>query len=449
MEMNSKNPLTLVVFGATGDLYQNKLALALFNLFSQGFLPKDFTVFGFARRALTDLDFQNFTKDALEIKSSNLSQESLQEFLSHLKYIQGDLESLEDFKKLAQQLGEEDGKLGVCTNKLFYLAVPPSMYGKIFQNISDAGLTITCAPGTLDVEEAWTRVLVEKPFGSDIEDAKRLDKMLGGLFAESQIFRIDHYLAYLAKGVVDAILNLRFGVDAAESKETKWSNKNIESVRIIFHEKDLVGRRAPFYDALGAFRDVGQNHMLQMLALVAMENPLLPETGGIHKARQSVLEKVKIQEKLISSPYHGQQKLTSPEFKMVRGQYEGYLGEAGVKPESETETFFRLVLTVENPKWAGVPFVLEFGKALDESQVFIEVCSKESKTCMNFPVSDENTLRDAYEKVFYDCILGDQTIFASTGEVMAEWVITTEVLKALKSVPLVVYKKGSSADAII
>lgn len=418
------------MFGATGNLYADKLAVSLFNLFTKELLPKDFTVFGFARRDLDDGDFQNLTKDAIEKKLPNFSAEKLQEFLLHVKYIQGDLENVEDFKKLAELLGKEDGKLGVCTNKLFYLAVPPSMYGKIFQNISGAGLTITCSPEVSDAAGAWTRVLVEKPFGSDIEDAKRLDKMLGGLFDESQIFRIDHYLAYLAKGVVGEILRLRFAEDGTESK---WNKENIESVRIIFHEKDLVGRRAAFYDAIGAFRDVGQNHMLQMLALVAMENPLLPETGGIHTARKNVLEKVKL----------------STGAKIVRGQYEGYLGEAGVRAESETETFFRITLNVENPKWAGVPFMLEFGKALDESQVFIEVCSKDSATCMNFPVSDEHTLRDAYEKVFYDCILGDQTIFTSTGEVLAEWVITTEILNKFKSVPLKIYKKGIGADAIL
>ena len=426
--MKMSEPLTLIIFGATGDLYQNKLAVALFDLFSLNLLPKEFKIIGFARKSLTDLEFQDFTKDAVSQKhdkyNKNYNQESLDDFLKHLQYIQGDLENLENFKDLNRQLVLNDKKQGICTNKLFYLAVPPSLYEVIFKNISKAGLTVPCTPNENKRKKTWTRVLVEKPFGKDIQEAKRLDKMLGELFDESQIFRIDHYLAYLAKGVVDKILNFRFGPGETESR---WNNKNVQNVRIIFHEKDLVGKGGAFYDSLGAFRDVGQSHMLQMLALVAMENPSDKSSGGIHQARQRVLEKIKLSE----------------EDKMVRGQYEGYLEELGVQPNSTTETFFRLNLFVDNPKWKGVPFVLEFGKALDKSEVFIEACFKESKTCLNFPISNEDTLRDAYEKVFYDCLLGDQTIFASTGEIIAEWVLATDIIEKWQSTSLVIYKKGS------
>lgn len=425
----NKDPLTLIIFGATGDLYQNKLATALLHLFLGGLLPSEFRVVGFARRMMTDLEFQNFTRDAILIKNKNVDQEKLKKFLKLFSYTRGDLESLEDFKNLASTLGAEDAKIGFCTNKLFYLAVPPALYASIFSNIAYAGLTIPCAPSTGNRAGAWTRVLVEKPFGNDLAEAKRLDKMLGELFDESQIFRIDHYLAYLAKGVVDQILNFRFG---GEETESRWNNENIKNVKIIFHEKDLVGKRGNFYDSVGAFRDVGQNHMLQMLALVAMDNPLGERSGGIHKARQKALEEVELRK----------------EYGMVRGQYEGYLKEPGVKDGSKTETFFRLNLFLNNPKWEGVPFILEFGKALDKSEVLIEVCFKQSKTCLNFPVSDEKTLRDAYEKVFYDCILGDQTIFASTGEVMAEWVIATDIIKKWENLPLVIYKQGSKAEDI-
>lgn len=427
--MRIKDPLTLVIFGATGDLYKNKLALALFHLFSAKLLPLEFRVVGFARRGMKDLEFQNLTRDAILEKSKDADPEKLSNFLKLFSYTQGDLENLQDFKNLGDALGREDEKGGFCTNKLFYLAVPPALYASIFSNIAGAGLTIPCAPSTENREGAWTRVLVEKPFGNDLLEAKRLDKMLGELFDESQIFRIDHYLAYLAKGVVDEILNFRFGPKETESR---WNKENIKNVKIIFHEKDLVGKRGNFYDPLGAFRDVGQNHMLQMLALVAMENPLYPKIGGIHKARQKVLEEVELR----------------GEHPIVRGQYEGYLKEPGVKEGSQTETFFRLNLFLKNPKWEGVPFILEFGKALDKSEVMIEVCFKQSKTCLNFPVSNEKTLRDAYEKVFYDCILGDQTIFASTGEVIAEWEIATNIIKKWEHLPLVIYKIGSKVQDI-
>lgn len=425
----NKDPLTLIIFGATGDLYQNKLVTALFNLFSSGMLPLEFRVVGFARRLVTDLEFQNLTRDAILIKNKNVDQEKLKNFLKLFSYTQGDLENLQDFKNLASALGVEDAKRGFCTNKLFYLAVPPALYSSIFTNIAYAGMTVPCAPSTENRASAWTRVLVEKPFGNDFAEAKKLDKMLGELFDESQIFRIDHYLAYLAKGVVDQILNFRFGPKETESR---WNNENVQNVKIIFHEKDLVGKRGNFYDSVGAFRDVGQNHMLQMLALVAMDNPLYKESGGVHKARQKALEEVGLKK----------------EYPIVRGQYEGYLKEPGVKDDSKTETFFRVTLFLNNQNWEGVPFILEFGKALDKSEVLIEVCFKQSKTCLNFPVSDEKTLRDAYEKVFYDCILGDQTIFASTGEVMAEWAITTDILKKWENLPLVIYKQGSRAEDI-
>ncbi len=427
--MMNKDPLTLVIFGATGDLYQNKLSTALFNLFSSGLLPSEFRVVGFARKPMNNSEFQNFTRSAIFEKNKNADPEKIKVFLKLFSYTQGDLVDLEDFKNLGNSLAEDDGKRGFCTNKLFYLAVPPALYASIFSNIAAAGLTIPCAPSTEDRKGAWTRVLVEKPFGSDLAEAKRLDKMLGELFNESQIFRIDHYLAYLAKGIVDQILNFRFGPKETESS---WNNKNIQNVKIIFHEKDLVGKRGAFYDSVGAFRDVGQNHMLQMLALVAMENPLYQKTGGIHKARQKALEEAGLRD----------------EYPIVHGQYEGYLKESGVKDGSKTETFFRLNLFLNNPKWEGVPFILEFGKALNKSEVVIEVCFKQIKTCLNFPVSNEDTLRDAYEKVFYDCILGDQTIFTSIGEVIAEWAIATDVIKKWQSVPLVIYKKGSKAEDI-
>ena len=427
-----QNSLTLVVFGATGDLYQNKLALALFNLFSKGLLPAEWRVVGFARKPFSDLEFQEFTQNAILKKNTGAGGKKLSDFLLHFKYMQGDLENLESFRNLSKLLAVNDEKQDVCSNKLFHLAVPPALYEKIFKNISEAGLAAPCTPGIEDKEKTWTRILVEKPFGNDMEEAKKLDELLGGLFDESQIFRIDHYLAYLAKGVVDKILNLRFGFGGQEETESRWNNENVQEVRIIWNEKDLVGRRATFFDSLGMLRDICQNHILQMLALVAMENPFGKDGSGVHKARQKVLEKVRIDEK----------------YPIVQGQYEGYAGEPEVRAGSTTETFLRCTLLVENQNWRGVPFRLELGKALDKSEVTIEVCFKASMSCIDFPVSNEETLRDAYDKVFYDCLLGDQTIFPSTGEVMAQWRVTEDIAEKLQKVPLVIYKKGIKGEEI-
>ena len=312
-----QNPLTLVIFGATGDLYQSKLAPSLFNMFSTGLLPNDLNIIGFARKPLTDSDFQDLTKDAIFLKNKNPETKKIQDFLSCLKYIRGDLENLESFKSLGEKLSAEDYKKGFCTNKLFYLAVPPSLYEVIFKNIALAGLTVPCAPDVSDKEEKWTRVLVEKPFGKDIKDAERLDAMLGELFDESQIFRIDHYMA---KEILQNILTFRF---SNSSLEPTWNKENIEKIRIIFHYAKTVEKRGSFFDGVGMLRDVGQNHMLQMLALIAMEDPS-KSNGEIHRVRQKVLEKTK----LVS------------EAEIIRGQYEGYLMENGVKSDSNTETFF-------------------------------------------------------------------------------------------------------------
>ncbi len=430
---NHKNPLTLIIFGATGDLYKKKLSSALWSLFKSGALPREFKVVGFGRRPMTDLDFQNFTKEAVEKKFPNEPKSKFGNFLSRFEYLKGDLTSLQSFKDLGVALEREDAKKGFCANKLFYLAVPPALYGTIFMNIYKSGLTVPCAPSAAGRATAWTRVLVEKPFGNDIVEARRLDKMLGELFDESQIFRIDHYLA---KETMQDLLDFRF----ASGSESLWSRENVEYVRIIFHEadngEDLLHHRGSFYDAVGALRDVGQNHMLQMLALMAMDNPKDRDAKEIQEARGKVLEKTF----LIKDADRGG---------ILRGQYHGYLDEPNIKTGSKTETFFRVTLGIDNKRWKGVPFKMECGKALDREEMSIEVCFKKMRACLKFLVSsDKKTLCDAYEKVLYDCISGDQTRFVSTKEIMAQWAIVTDIIKKWRNAPLVIYPKGVSGVKI-
>ncbi|MDE2399526.1 MAG: glucose-6-phosphate dehydrogenase (NADP(+)) [Patescibacteria group bacterium] len=418
-------PLTIVVFGTTGDLYQNKLATALFDLFSSGFLPAKFTILGFARKPLADLEFRKFSEAAIKKRGKKINKTKLVAFLKHLEYIQGDLNSIESFKNLRLKLASNDKKNGACSNKLFYLAVPPTFYRSIFQSISKTGLSVPCATKEGDKKCTWTRILVEKPFGQDIKEAENLDKMLGKLFDESQIFRIDHYLA---KEAVQNILNFRFNNGIFEPL---WNNKKIEKVRIVFHENNNVSNRGAFYDDLGALRDVGQNHMLQLLALIAMDNPAQMNKKEIHAARQMILENTKFRNVL------------------VRGQYEGYLNEKDVKGDSNTETFFRLNVSINIPRWKGVCFELESGKALANGEVFIEVYFKNINAHLTFSISsNEGVTYDAYEKVLYDAILGDQTLFVSTKEIMSEWVLITDIIKKWQKIPLVIYKKGSKGEDI-
>lgn len=426
-----QNPLTIIIFGATGDLYQNKLSVALFDLYRQGLLPESFSIAGFARRVMSDGDFRKFTSETIVSSKNktekNYNPDELNKFLEHVTYVQGDLESLEHFKDLGKKIGEDDANTGFCSNKLFYLAVPPNLYETIFKNIHGAGLTVPCAPGSTEKEIAWTRVLVEKPFGKDLEQAERLDQLLGELFDESQIFRIDHYLA---KETVQDILNFRF---KNKGFDFIWGKDRIQKVRILFHQSHDVSARGEFYDGLGALRDVGQNHMLQMLALVAMENPESSSPQVIQNKREEVLRKTFLTQK----------------GDVVRGQYEGYLLEPKVSEGSKTETFFRVVLGVDTDRWQGVPFELESGKALDRSEVLIEIYFKDAHARLEFLISSTLGLSyDAYEKVLLDCISGDQTLFTSTKEIMAEWKIITEILDFWQSKPVVIYSKGSAPNKI-
>jgi glucose-6-phosphate 1-dehydrogenase len=415
--MKIKAPLTIVIFGATGELYKNKLSSALYNLFTDGFLPKDFSVVGFGRKPFTDSEFRKFTKKAI-IKSKNLNRKKLTDFLKHFKYIQGDLNNFSGFKNLEKELN----------NKIFYLAVPPSLYAPIFKNMHKANLA-TSGRG------AWARILIEKPFGRDLKEAKNLDKMLKKFFDKKQIFRIDHYLA---KKAMQDILPFRFDGRALESH---WNNRNIERVRIVFHEanvkEDNIASRAQYYDKVGALRDVGQSHVLEMLALVAMEDPKGTSAEKIQYSRGKVLESVSLFSKKSGL---GKDILT-------RGQYKGYLKEPGVKKGSKTETFFRAILGINNKRWRGIPFEVEAGKALNKEEMSMEICFKDINAKLKFSVS-EGESTNAHKKVFHDAIIGDKTFFTDTKEIFAEWQTVTDIIKKWQKAPLVIYKKGSKGEDI-
>ncbi len=448
-------PLSIIIFGATGDLYETKLAHALHALFSRGLVPRDVRVVGFGRRPLGDHGFRAHTAAALAKKGAASA-----DFLARCSYVRGDLGSQDDFLKLGHYLADEDAKAGSCSNKIFYLAVPPPFYAGIFANIAGAGLTVPCAPGQLYESAPWTRVLVEKPFGKDGAEAERLDRVLGELFDESQIFRIDHYLA---KETMQNIIAFRF---ANPMFAPLWNKDHVERVRIIVHEEKPVGARGAFYDGVGALRDVGQNHMLQMLALVAMEKPLDMSASAVRSARAAALECVKLD--------HG----VAP----FRAQYAGYRGEPGVAEGSQTETFFRATVGVNNNRWRGVPFELESGKALAASRAAIEIVFKGKpgnvltfviqphegirlrfnfkrpgfelallERELSFGYADDAAdagARDAYERVLYDCIRGDQALFISTPEIVEEWRITAEIIGNWQTAPLRSYRVGSTAESV-
>lgn len=459
-------PVSIVIFGVAGDLARRKLIPALWHLFISGNLPEKFSIVGFARREWSDDDFKKYAEDILKEKTGALSLEKIKDFTANLSCISGDFGKEASYKALAEKLLEIDEKIGACCAKLFHLSVPPELYEIIFEQMSKSGLSDICAGNG-----GWTRVLVEKPFGNDWYTAEALDQKMRTFFKENQIFRVDHYMG---KESVQNILAFRFSNSFLEHL---WSNKFIEKVNIRLLEKIDIEGRGAFYDKVGALRDVGQNHILQMLAFIAMEDPVVFEAESIRKSRAKVLSELS----LISKEEI--QKL------VVRGQYEGYLSEQSVMPDSKTETYFRVEARIENKRWEGVPFFLESGKGLGKSEVEIEVIFRKKDSCLcpldaeegisknkiifrvqpnegidisfwakqpGFEMKlepktlsfsykkNENAISapDAYERVVYDCVAGDQALFASTEEVLASWKFITPIIENWNDLPILKYKKG-------
>ncbi len=437
-------PTALVVFGATGDLMTKKITPALFNLFTKNKLPKLFRVIGYARRPMTDDQFRlHVSRIILTNKHIKINKKVLNDFLKRFFYNQGKFESLIDYKSLAKDLGRVDEEWKVCSNKLFYTAVPPEHYQTIFQHLHDSGLTIPCGP-----DEGWTRVIVEKPFGKDAATAERLDLKLAQLFKEEQIYRIDHYLA---KEMLQNILSFRFSNNIFEQS---WSNEYIEKISIRLLEKIGVEKRGVFYDGVGALRDMGQNHLLQMLSLVAMDHPTSFGADEIREKRNEIL-------KCLIPP--SQSEILEH---TVRAQHSGYRAISGVKKNSHTETFFRVRAFLDSPRWQSVPIIMTSGKRLKHQIKDIAITFKHSSPCLCppgkkhikdvliFSLEPEEKIEihflakkpgldmrvekrkinftyrkrrrsgqyvEEYEKLLLDCIEGNQILFVSTSEVKSMW----------------------------
>jgi len=446
---------------------RQKLIPALFHLYHEGHLPKLFSVVGFARDELSKEEFQRMVQEMAEAKVQ-VSKEEIVSFSKFFVYQQGTFEEKEGYKKLAEFLGYKDDDWKVCSNKLFYLAVPPEHYKTILQSLHSTGLTKPCSP-----EEGWTRVIVEKPFGKDLKTAQELDKLLGKLFKEEQIYRMDHYLG---KETVQNILAFRF---SNSFLEPAWNKDWIESITIrLRYPEDIEGRGA-FYDGVGALRDVGQSHILQLLALFCMENPITFEGNAVRKARAEVLRSLIIP---------GSKEVAS---QTVRGQYEGYTKEANVAKDSKTETYFHITTSLRHPRWKGVKIILENGKAMAKEEGSVEVVFLHRSPClcpdpnnhqknvlryeiqpteqiiMKFWVKKPGSamqieeraftfnyreafqgdeFQEAYERLLKSVIQGDQTLFVSTEEIMASWKFVDSILRGWQknNEPLIVYPKGAS-----
>jgi len=453
----------ITIFGATGDLSRNKIIPSLYKLYERHELPHSFYVIGMSHRDYSDEDFRSFLEREVFSKKK-ADQATLESFLQHMLFVGGDFEDPEAYSRVGQRIETIEGEVGTCPNKLFYLSVAPLYYKSILKLLAQSHIADAC--GT----EEWARVLIEKPFGQDMESAKELDVLLSELFEERQIFRIDHYLA---KESVQNILTFRF---ANTIFEPVWNKDHIKSVTIKMLERGGAEGRGHFYDSIGALRDVGQNHILQMLALVAMEGCEEVTADTIRTCRAEAMEDIE--------PIKDMAK------QVFRGQYIGYRDVEGVDNESTTETYFDITAYVDNKRWKGVPFRLLAGKGMKEDDVEITVTFKNdrrlsfvpeeyedqgenvltfqvrpdesitltlwvglpgveervSRKIFSFKYADlpdhEKIHTGAYEKVLYSCIAGDLTVFPSTDEVMAQWKFITPIIEKFDTIPLQEYEEG-------
>lgn len=383
---------TVVIFGASGDLTARKLGPALFSLFCHGSLPERFAVVGTGRSRMTDQEFREFLRAAIPAMDATKS-ERWNEFAGLLSYVRVEYDSEASFVSLAAYLAEQDRRMLTKGNRIFYLATPPAMYGLIGRCLGQCGLAAEQGEG-----RGWSRLVVEKPFGHNLQSAVELHTVLHQSFAESRIFRIDHYLA---KDTVQNVLMLRF---ANSIFEPIWNRSHIEYIGIMAAEELGVEHRAGYYDQAGVVRDMFQNHMMQLLALTTIEPPSwlyadrvmeeklkvfrsLKPFGSTPRAKtiQSSLAGGSIQSSLDEDPVHSY--LAGYGDSIILGQYgpgsirghavPGYRQEPGVQPDSCTPTFAMTRLFIDNWRWQGVPFYLVSGKRLQEKQTRIVVQFKE------------------------------------------------------------------------
>ena len=471
-------PTHFVILGATGDLMTKKIVPSLFSLQERGSLPDDFRIIGVSRREWTDDDLKRHIEAILSVKTPDAPRASIEKFLARATYHKLTFDDADDYRALADRLRAADDERGMCSNKLFYLSVPPQFYDLIFRNFKQAGLNEECAAanGNADtaVMDGWTRIVVEKPFGSDERTAKALDARLAEIFREDQIYRIDHYLA---KETFQNILAFRFYNNLFEKN---WNKSAIE--RIYVREFENIGAedRGAFYDDVGALRDVGQNHLLQMLALTTMDRPRSWNADDVRGRRAETIG-------LLKTPT-----LKDVKTSTFRAQYDGYHSIKGVAADSQTETYFRVRGELDHPDWEGVPIIMEAGKRLmtpaekaEHKEITeIEVVFRgneyrdriifhqdpfegitihfwakkpgfgmeaQARTFDFVHQSREHAgqYTEEYAKLLLDCINGDQTLFVSSGEIVNMWRFIDPIVNGWNkgAVPLHHYAPDSRAIA--
>ncbi len=462
---NKKLPTSIVIFGASGDLTGRKLIPSFFNLFRKRKSPRDFHILGFGGTEYSDEAFRAHLRKALEqFAGYDYTEEEWSLFAPRLGYLQGHYDAPADFERLAAHLAKLEGGRA---NRLYYNAIPPSLFPAIIANLD--------ATGQLIEDGGWRRVVVEKPFGTDLASARELNAQIHRVLREDQVYRIDHYLG---KETVQNILFTRF---ANTIFEPVWNRNYIDSVQITVSEEVGVGHRGGYYDGVGVLRDMFQNHLLQLVTLVAMEPPASFNADALRNEKVKVLSAI--------YPLTGQAVAEHS----VRAQYEGYRQEADVRPDSTTPTYAALQLFINNWRWQGVPFYLRSGKNLAEKQTQIIIRFKEPPLAM-FPMApgqgmkanmlvlylqpDEgvhlrfeakapdtiaetrsvdmefeyaeafgpSAIPESYERLLLDALQGDAALFTRADEVETAWALIdpiAEVWESRGTPPLTTYKPGT------
>ncbi|CAM3824361.1 glucose-6-phosphate dehydrogenase [Isoptericola cucumis] len=451
-------PCGLVIFGVTGDLSRKKLMPAVYDLANRGLLPPGFALTGFARRDWEDQDFAQVVHDAVKEHARTPFREATWRQLAEgIRFVQGSFDDPDAFERLRQTVETLDAERGTGGNHAFYLSVPPSAFPLVCRQLSESGLSRS-------EEDAWRRVVIEKPFGHDLASAKELDAVVSEVFEPESVFRIDHYLG---KETVQNLLALRF---ANQMFEPIWNNNYVDHVQITMAEDIGIGGRASYYDGIGAARDVIQNHLLQLLALVAMEEPVNFDAHALRSEKIKALSSVRLPRDLGRHTARGQ----------YAGAWQGgekvvgFLEEEGFNPESTTETFAAVRLDIDNRRWAGVPFYLRTGKRLGRRVTEVAVVFKKaphlpfessltsdlgSNALVIRVQPDEGvTLRfgakvpgtamevrdvtmdfgyghsftesspEAYERLILDVLLGDPPLFPTREEVELSWKVLDPII---------------------
>lgn len=449
-------PVAIVVLGASGDLAKKKTFPAIFSLFYHDLLPSEFVLYGFARREMNDEQFREIILGTLSCRviDGEKCAQKMEEFLPRCFYHQGDYFAPETFAALDDKLATTFETDHTISNRLFYLAIPPKVFNSSCINIDRASRSA----------KGWTRVVVEKPFGHDLDSYRLLTGQLSNVLTEDETFRIDHFLA---KEIVQNLMTLRF---ANSIFEPLWNRQYIKSIQITFKENFGVEGRAGYFDHVGIIRDIMQNHLLQMLALLAMEPPVSLAAEDIRDEKVKVLRCV--------APLRASEFATG-QYSAKDANSKSYLEDDGVPPNSHTPTFASCVMHIDNPRWDGVPFLMRAGKALDDKKTEIRIQFKQVPGALFRPVSgmennelvirvqpdeaiyvrivskvpgltsrmeearmnlfyrqaweESKDIPDAYERLILDVIQGEKSLFIRDDELDVAWRIFTPALKELEA----------------